>query len=71
MTRSNNILTGKELNEKLKSLTEVGGDEDWNIYYVDSDGSKWCKSYPNSEYHGGGAPELQRIDKFPWDDIES
>lgn len=63
-----NILRGKELNEKLKSITEVGGDEDWNIYYVDTDGSKWRKSYPNSGYHGGGEPELQQIETFSWEE---
>ena len=70
MTKGNNILRGKELNAKLKSLTEAGGDEDWNIYYVDPEGAKWCKSYPNSGYHGGGEPELRQVEKFPWDTNE-
>jgi hypothetical protein len=59
------ILTGKILDLKLESLTKVGGDSDWNSYYIDSDGSKWIKSYPNSGYHGGGAPQLTRVERFP------
>lgn len=58
-------LTGRKLYAKLESLTEVGGDADWNIYYLDSDGSKWVKSLPNSGYHGGGAPLLTKVERFP------
>jgi hypothetical protein len=53
------------IDAKLDSLTKVGGDSDWNIYYLGSDGSKWIKSYPNSGYHGGGRPSLKKVDKFP------
>ena len=28
---------------------------------------KWILEYPNSEYHGGGAPQLRLIQKFPWE----
>ena len=67
MKQSDRILTGELLNKKLKSLTEVGGDADWNIFYLDLDGTKWRKSYPNSGYHVGGAPELTQIDYLPWE----
>ena len=62
MKQANQIITGQFLDEKLKSLTKVRVDEDWNVFYVDSDGIKWCKSYPNSGYHGGGEPTLREID---------
>lgn len=68
MKQLGEILTGQQLNEKLKSLKQVGGDENWNIFFVDLDGTKWRKSYPNSGYHGGGAPELTQIDYFPWEE---
>ncbi|KAA0990048.1 hypothetical protein [Dyadobacter aurulentus] len=58
-------LMGAELYEKLKSLVEVGRDEDWNTYYLGPEGVKWVKSYPNSSHHGGGAPTLTRVDQFP------
>lgn len=64
------ILVENALNQKLKTLTGVGEDKDWNIYYVDLNRSNWCKSYPNSGLHGGGSPELYRIKKFPWETTE-
>lgn len=63
--RNKTPLTGSELYEKQKSLIEVGGDEDWKIFYLDPEGGKWVKSFPNSSYHGGGAPMLTRVDQFP------
>jgi hypothetical protein len=63
--RDKTPLTGSGLYEKQKLLVEVGGDEDWNIYYLDPEGGKWVKSFPNSGYHGGGAPILTRVDQFP------
>ena len=67
MKHVNQIIRGKLLDEKLNSLTKVRVDEDWNVFYVDLDGTKWCKSYPNSGYHGGGEPVLTQIDYFPWE----
>ena len=63
--RDKTPITGSGLYEKQKLLVEVGGDEDWNIYYLDTEGGKWVKSFPNSGYHGGGAPILTRVDHFP------
>jgi hypothetical protein len=63
------ILNGKELYAKLEVLTKVKADgENWKIYYLDeSTNEKWVIEYPNSEYHGGGAPQLRLIDKFPFE----
>jgi hypothetical protein len=42
--------------------------ENWFIYYIDlKTDEKWRKEYPNSTYHGGGAPQLVKIEKFPWE----
>ena len=59
------VLTGRRLDYKMETLTKVGGDSDWNVYYLDSDGSKWIKSYPDSGYHGGGLPTLTMVKQFP------
>ncbi|MDR6803143.1 hypothetical protein J2Y45_000413 [Dyadobacter sp. BE34] len=59
------VLTGRRLELKLETLVNVGGDSDWNVYYLDSDGSKWIKSYPDSGYHGGGLPILTKVAQFP------
>ena len=68
MKRKNKIFKGLELEKKLEDLVEKGGDENWNIYYLDEKNQeKWVKEYPNSEYHGGGIPQLRKIEKFPWD----
>lgn len=58
-----------ELYKKLEVLKEVKADPvNWLIYYLDEKtGEKWLKEYPHSEYHGGGAPQLRLIDKFPWE----
>lgn len=66
MKSSGSTLVGKELHKKMSSLKEVGG-ENWVIYYLEENGSKWCKYWPNAEYHGGGAPELKEIERFPWE----
>lgn len=59
------VLTGRRLELKLETLVKVRGDSDWNACYLDSDGSKWIKSYPDSAYHGGGLPILTRVVQFP------
>jgi hypothetical protein len=58
-----------ELYKKLENLKEIKIDAvNWVTYYVDeSNGEKWVKEYPHSEYHGGGAPRLRSVDKFPWE----
>lgn len=64
----NTILVGNELIEKQKHLTKVGTSEDgWSTYYIDEILAKWILEYPNSEYHGGGLPQLRLIEKFPWE----
>jgi len=62
---SAHVLSGIILDEKLQSLIKVGGDENWNTYYLDKDGAKWVKSFPDSGYHGGGAPLLTKVEHFP------
>lgn len=66
---SNIINDIDEIERKLSTFTEVRVDPtNWNIYYIEeSTGEKWQKEYPNSEHHGGGAPQLRKIDKFPWE----
>lgn len=58
-----------EMELKIKELKKVKIDgENWVTYYIDEKTSeKWIKEYPNSSYHGGGAPTLTKIEKFPWD----
>jgi immunity protein 27 of polymorphic toxin system len=60
---------GEEFYRKIETLKEVKIDAlNWVSYYVDeSSGEKWAKEYPHSEYHGGGAPQLRSIEKFPWE----
>jgi hypothetical protein len=62
-------LTGKELYDKIDQLTLVKTDRiNWAIYYLDKISfEKWVQEYPNSEMHGGGAPQLRKIEKFPWE----
>jgi len=45
-------------------LTKISTDESgWFILYVDpEDGRYWEFSYPTSEYHGGGAPQLKLLE---------
>lgn len=59
------VLTGRRIELKMETLTKVRGDGDWNVYYLDSDGTKWIKSYPYSGYHRGGLPILTRVTRFP------
>ena len=64
----NVILSGKEYIKKKKELTKIQTDASgWLIYYLDRNLKKWIEEYPNSEFHGGGNPQLRLIDKFPWD----
>lgn len=61
------VIEGSNYNKKIKTLKEVKK-ENWVVYYIDeSNGEKWIREYPNSEYHGGGAPRLRLIDIFPWE----
>lgn len=61
------VIVGNPMELKLQTLKCVSG-EDWDTYYLDeSTNEKWIKEYPNSEYHGGGAPQLKKIEKFPWE----
>ncbi len=66
------ILEGKSMNNKLSSLIKIKVDgENWLVYYLDEKlNEKWIKEYPNSGYHGGGAPRLRLISKFPWEEEE-
>ncbi len=43
-----------------KELKEVGTSGDgWDVLYIDpSDGRYWELTYPDSDFHGGGAPRL-------------
>ena len=54
---------------KKEVLTKIRVDNvNWLIYYVDeTTKEKWVEEYPNSEAHGGGAPQLRLISKFPWE----
>jgi len=64
----NIILTDDKLIEKKKELTKIKTDSSgWLIYYLGENLEKWIEEYPNSEYHGGGKPQLRLIEKFPWD----
>ncbi|NTS43923.1 hypothetical protein HRG84_23790 [Flavisolibacter sp. BT320] len=63
------ILYGAALDEKLETLKQVKADTtNWTVFYIDvATDEKWVKEYPHSEMHGGGAPVLKQIEKFPWD----
>ena len=63
------ILSGTLLHEKIETLKEVKVDStNWEVFYLDTSiNEKWVKEYPHSEMHGGGAPVLKRIEKFPWE----
>jgi hypothetical protein len=62
-------IKGAELETKEKQLTKMRTDtENWLIYYLDGKLlDKWVKEYPDSSYHGGGEPQLRKIEKFPWE----
>lgn len=43
-------------------LERVATDPDrWEALWRHSDGSYWIEAYPESERHGGGAPNLERV----------
>ena len=62
-------MEGHAMNEKIKSLKQVYIDgANWQVFYIDElNEEKWVKEYPESEYHGGGTPQLKEIDFFPWE----
>jgi hypothetical protein len=62
------ILSGALLDNKLESLRRVKVDStNWTVFYIDiMTNEKWVKEYPHSDMHGGGAPILKKIEKFPW-----
>jgi hypothetical protein len=59
----------KEIESKEATLTKIKTDSiNWTIYYENKQtGEKWVKEYPDSSYHGGGAPQLRKIEKFDWE----
>lgn len=63
------IIKGVELVLKETQLKKIKTDSvNWVVYYLDEiNKEKWVKEYPESEYHGGGAPQLRLIDKYPWE----
>ena len=63
------ILEGEEMFEKMQTLKQIEVDaENWLTFYIDEiNGDKWVKEYPESEYYGGGAPQLKLLKKFPWE----
>ena len=65
---TNIVLTGVELDLKKKTLKKVTSDDSgWTTYYIDENSGRWVEEYPNSEFHGGGLPQLRLIEKFPWE----
>jgi hypothetical protein len=58
------------MDAKLNKLRKVKTDNHkWLIYYIDeANNQKWVKEYPESEYHGGGLPQLRELPRFPWED---
>jgi len=69
MEKKQTILLGALLNNKIENLKQVKVDSiNWEVFYLDTlTNEKWVKQYPLSEMHGGGAPILKLIDKFPWE----
>lgn len=63
------IIVGEDFYRKKALLEKVKVDAvNWVVYYIDnSTGEKWVEEYPHSEMHGGGAPQLRRINFFPWE----
>jgi len=63
------IIKGDEFYKKRDQLKKLQTDKvNWNIYYIDeTTGEKWIQEYPDSELHGGGAPQLRNVAKFPWE----
>ena len=58
-----------EIYAKIETLQKVRVDADnYCTYYIDNaSGEKWVKEHPESEYHGGGVPQLRLLEKFPWE----
>jgi hypothetical protein len=63
------VINGHEFYIKKQMLKRVEVDKvNWLVYYIDEKSAeKWVEEYPQSEYHGGGAPQLRLISKFPWE----
>lgn len=63
------ILADKEARDLIRKLKLIKVDSvNWLSYYLNEEnGEKWMEDRPQSEYHGGGVPRLQLIDKFPWE----
>lgn len=58
---------GTEATEFAKKLTEVSVNaREWKtLYRCAACGTYWLETYPHSEYHGGGLPELDKIKDDP------
>ena len=69
MENRKTILSGTLLDNKVETLRQVKVDSiNWLVFYLDTmTNEKWVKEYPHSEMHGGGAPILKQIEKFPWE----
>ena len=51
------------LTNSFLQLVGVSG-ENWAALYLNpEDGSYWLLTYPNSDWHGGGPPQLKRVPK--------
>jgi hypothetical protein len=63
------IIRGNDFYAKKAILTKVKVDNiNWSVYYIDNNTKeRWVEEYVNSEYHGGGAPQLRLLEKFPWE----
>jgi hypothetical protein len=63
------IIKGIDVESKEIQLKKVKTDSiKWLVYFLDEKTlEKWVKEYPDSEYHGGGSPQLRLIEKFPWE----
>ena len=63
------IIDGADFYTKRDSLKQIQIDGvKWLIYYLDEKTcEKWIEEYLHSELHGGGLPQLRKIDKFPWE----
>lgn len=64
-------MVNDEVSQRIEWLTthqlqKITTDESgWHVLFQDrSDGRYWELTYPESELHGGGAPQLQNISDF-------
>ena len=48
------------IKDVIPKVSNVTGNKDENL-------EKWFEEYPDSEFHGGGLPQLRLIKKFPWE----